>query len=316
MHREVGLFLDAALVTFGLARTYPSSGGGVRAISFRVRPGEIVGVLGAAGSGKSTLIKVLATRLRAEHGSFFVMGHRVPSYRWSEGSVIEVRRRIGVLLDESPHCSDLTGRENMRLHARLHRIPRAEAERRTAILFDLTGMRSRADHPVRRWSYAERRKLALSQALLHKPPVLLLDEPEHGLDIGMRATLRAVIADVAAEGAAVVMATSEPASVASLCHTALLMHRGRISASGPADQVLAQLGRGALVTVRLAAPGPLPDLSPVPGLLSSSRDGSGLAVRVEDPDRALAPLVEACIAAGLRVAGLEINRDSLWGVVP
>jgi ABC-type multidrug transport system ATPase subunit len=305
---------DAAIVTFGLAKSYPSSGRGVRAISLTVRPGEICGLVGPIGSGKSTVIKVLATRLRAEYGSFMIGGTRVPSYRWSEQALLEVRRQIGVLLEDAPHCGDLTGGQNMQLHARLHRVPAAEARQRTGRLLEELGLHPMADRPVRLWGYSGRRRLALAQALLHRPPVLLLDEPELGQTAEARGAVQAAIRQAAGAGATVLVATADPNLAAALCDSALLLQEGRIAVAGPAREVLTGTGTGALISIRLDLPAAVPDLAVVPGLLGASAGDYGLAVRVADPEAALPALIGACMKAGLRLAGLEVRRDSLQSV--
>jgi heme exporter protein A len=141
-------------------------------VSFELAAGTTLVVFGPNGAGKSTLLRVLATLLRPHAGKVRVLGSALPEDDW------EVRGRIGLLGHEPLLYRDLTGRENLRYHARLHGVPAARIDE----LLASTKMTRRADEPVRSLSRGMVQRLAVCRAVLHEPELLLLDEPRANLD--------------------------------------------------------------------------------------------------------------------------------------
>ena len=144
----------------------------LREVSVRVPRGATLAVLGRNGAGKSTLLRILATLLRPHGGDVEVLGEPLPSRAFA------VRPKVGLLGHEPLLYRDLTGRENLRYHARLHGQP----EDRADSLLQAVGMDSRADDPVRSLSRGMVQRLAVCRAVLHEPELLLLDEPRANLD--------------------------------------------------------------------------------------------------------------------------------------
>lgn len=141
-------------------------------ISVLLPRGATLAVLGRNGAGKSTLLRILATLLRAHGGDVKVLGEPLPRRAFA------VRPMVGLLGHEPLLYRDLTGRENLRYHARLHGLPEDRAER----LLATVGMEVRADDPVRSLSRGMVQRLAVCRAVLHDPELLLLDEPRANLD--------------------------------------------------------------------------------------------------------------------------------------
>jgi heme exporter protein A len=141
-------------------------------VSLSLRAGQTLVVFGPNGAGKTTLLRVLATLLRPHAGDVRVLGSRLPSEAW------EVRGRIGLLGHEPLLYRELTARENLRFHARLHDVARERVER----LLELVGMSDRADEPLRALSRGMVQRVAVARAVLHDPELLLLDEPRSNLD--------------------------------------------------------------------------------------------------------------------------------------
>ena len=144
----------------------------LRGVSVRVGEGQTLAVFGANGAGKTTLLRVLATLLRPHAGSVSVLGASLPGEAW------KVRGRVGFVGHEPLLYADLTARENLLFHARLHRVDAARADR----LLREVGIDGRAGDPVRELSRGMVQRLAAARAVLHDPAVLLLDEPRAGLD--------------------------------------------------------------------------------------------------------------------------------------
>jgi heme exporter protein A len=144
----------------------------LRDLSLRVEEGTTLAVLGANGSGKTTLLRMLAALLRPHAGTVRVLGAELPRESW------RVRGRLGLLAHEPLLYRDLTARENLRFHARLHRV----AFRRVDELLERVGLGLRADEPLRQYSRGMVQRAAICRAVLHDPELLLLDEPHANLD--------------------------------------------------------------------------------------------------------------------------------------
>jgi len=152
-------------------------------VTLELPRGATLAVFGANGAGKTTLLRVLATLLRPHAGSATVLGSELPREGWA------VRGRVGLLAHEPLLYRDLSARENLRFHARLHGVAGARAEE----LLDAVGMARRADEPIRALSRGMIQRVAICRAVLHRPELLLLDEPLANLDPGAAAGVAPLI---------------------------------------------------------------------------------------------------------------------------
>jgi heme exporter protein A len=161
----------AAIELDGLERRYGERVA-LAGVSVRVEAGQTLAVLGGNGAGKTTLLRVLAGLLRPHGGTARVLDADLPKERW------KLPGRVGYLGHEPLLYRDLSGRENLCYHARLHGVP----ERRVATVLEQVGMERRADDPIRELSRGMVQRIAVARAVLHEPPLLLLDEPRANLD--------------------------------------------------------------------------------------------------------------------------------------
>jgi heme exporter protein A len=173
---------ECALEADGLVRKYGERAA-LDGLSFSLPEGQTLGLFGANGAGKTTLLRVLATLLRPHEGGVRVLGAALPKEAW------KVRGRVGYLGHEPLLYRELSGRENLHFHARLHGVPEARIDE----LLVAVGMQRRADDPVRELSRGMVQRLATARAVLHDPPLLLLDEPWSGIDPGARELLEPLI---------------------------------------------------------------------------------------------------------------------------
>jgi heme exporter protein A len=157
-------------------------------VSLRLPAGETLLVIGPNGAGKTTLLRILATLLRPSGGRAAVLGCELPREAW------KLRGRVGYLGHEPLLYRELTGRENLRFHARLHGIPAGQAEPRIDRMLADLGIERRADERTDQLSVGMRQRLSLCRCLLHEPELLLLDEPEAHLDVEGRELARAALA--------------------------------------------------------------------------------------------------------------------------
>jgi heme exporter protein A len=178
---------EIAIELRGLRRDYGERTALV-GVDLSLRRGESLLVMGPNGAGKTTLLRVLATLLRPSGGEAKVFGSTLPGDAW------KVRGRIGLLGHDALLYRDLSGRENLRFHSRLHGIAPAAAEARISTLLAAVGMERRAEDRVGELSAGMRQRLAVCRCVLHQPDLLLLDEPDSNLDAAGRELVQQLIA--------------------------------------------------------------------------------------------------------------------------
>src|SRR6478736_209916 len=170
-------------------------------IDFEVPPATILGLLGPNGAGKTTAVRILTTILRPDAGRATVLGIDVAKHPQA------VRERIGLAGQYAAVDENLTGRENLRLIGRLTHQPKAQIQPRADELLERFGLADAADRTARTYSGGMRRRLDLAAALVHRPPVLFLDEPTPGLDPSSRSDLWTVISELVGQGTTVLLTT-------------------------------------------------------------------------------------------------------------
>jgi ABC-2 type transport system ATP-binding protein len=209
----------------------------VAGINFQVFQGEIFGLLGPNGAGKTTTIRMLTTLLKPTSGELYVAGYSVTR------NPVEVKRRIGVVPQVNNLERELTGRENLFLHAMLHKMPRVEREKRIKELMDYVGLSSKANQRVQNYSGGMARRLLIARALMHRPPVLFLDEPTIGLDPQTRRRIWDLIQLMNRDGMTVLLTTHYIEEADSLCHRVGIIDYGQIIALGTPADLKEKLGR-------------------------------------------------------------------------
>jgi heme ABC exporter ATP-binding subunit CcmA len=216
---------DPAVRLVRVARHY----GGVAAldgVDLTVAAGESILLLGANGAGKTTLLRLLALLARPTTGDYRLFGE--PTRRG--GDRLEQRRRLGFLAHQSWLYEHLTAEENLRFHAGLHGLPPDAAAIEAAI--DAVGLLTRRADAVRTYSRGMQQRLALARVLLHRPELLLLDEPFTGLDREGAGRLRALL-KTHASGRTLILATHDVAEALPLATRVVVLARGRVAADCP-----------------------------------------------------------------------------------
>ncbi len=226
---------ESAIVADKLCKTFDDVVA-VDNISLAVPRGTVLGLLGANGAGKTTMVRMLTTVLKPTSGRGFVNGFDVVAEQQA------VRRNIGLAGQYAAVDENLTGRENLVLVGRLTHIGKAAARQRAFELLDQFNLTEAADRPVRTYSGGMRRRLDLGAALVTHPPVLFLDEPTTGLDPASRLDLWAVIETLVSDGTTVLLTTQYLEEADRLADNIVVIDKGLIAAEGTASQLKARLG--------------------------------------------------------------------------
>ena len=212
----------------------------VDGVSFTARDGEITGLLGPNGAGKTTTLRMLYTLMQPERGNITIDG--LDAAREPEA----VRRALGVLPDARGVYKRLTARENIAYFGELHGMPKADIARRTQLLSAALDMDDILDRQTEGFSQGQRTKTAIARALVHDPKNVILDEPTNGLDVMTTRAMRGFLQQLKGEGRCVIFSSHIMQEVAALCDRIVIIAKGRVVASGSADELRAQTGESNL----------------------------------------------------------------------
>jgi sodium transport system ATP-binding protein len=212
----------------------------VDGVSFSARDGEITGLLGPNGAGKTTTLRMLYTLMKPEGGTITIDG--LDAAREPEA----VRRALGVLPDARGVYKRLTARENIAYFGELHGMPKADIARRTQLLSAALDMDDILDRQTEGFSQGQRTKTAIARALVHDPKNVILDEPTNGLDVMTTRAMRGFLQQLKKEGRCVIFSSHIMQEVAALCDRIVIIAKGRVVASGTADELRAQTGESNL----------------------------------------------------------------------
>jgi len=211
----------------------------IRDVSFGLGPGTILGLLGPNGSGKSTTVSLLTGLREPSGGEIWFQGVNIAD------RLVEYKARVGYVPEEAHLYTFLSAREHLELIGRLRRIPSRLLTQKIALFLDLFGLAGAADQPIAGYSKGMKQKVLLTAALLHDPDLLVLDEPESGLDLTAGLVLRHLLPILAARGKTIVYSSHVLDHVERLCTDVVVLHRGRIVADGPVSELRAMTQRNA-----------------------------------------------------------------------
>jgi ABC-2 type transport system ATP-binding protein len=296
---------NTPLVVRGMRKEYSDGFVAVSRVDFTVHRGQVVGLLGPNGAGKTTSLRVLLGITRATDGEILIFGHRL-----TPGD--PVLTRVGALVEGPGFLPHLTGRENLRLYWRATGRPDRDAHMQDAL--DIAGLGSAIDRKVRKYSHGMRQRLAIAQAMLGLPELLVLDEPTDGLDPPQIAEMRRVLRTYATDGRAVLVSSHLLAEVEQTCTHVVVMHRGEVVADGPVEEVIGDSPVSHLEVSDVAAATAL--LRDLPGVRTVEPEGAGLLVDLSGAPRAevVAQLVRAGIGVD-RIAPRRRLEDAFLSLV-
>lgn len=248
-------------------------------VNFSIRRGEIFGFLGSNGCGKTTTMKMLTGLLPASEGEAFLFGSAV------DGNDIGRRRRVGYMSQSFSLYTELTVRQNLVLHARLFQLPATEVEARTAAMIARFGLETVADDLPERLPLGQRQRLSLAVAVIHRPDMLILDEPTSGVDPVARDDFWRLLVELSRDDGVTIFISTHFMNEAERCDRLSLMHAGRVLAQGTPEEIRRSRGGDSLEAAFIAlleqAAGE-PDAGPAPAAVIADEpetEGPGFSPR-------------------------------------
>ena len=279
----------------------------VAGVDIAVPPATVLGLLGPNGAGKTTVVRMLTTLLKPDGGTARILGHDVvhdPGF---------IRSVIGLAGQYAAVDENLTGRENLRMVAKLTHQPRASIAPRVDELLESFDLTEAADRPVKTYSGGMRRRLDLGAALVHRPPVVFLDEPTTGLDPRSRTDLWGVIERLVQEGTTVLLTTQYLEEADRLADRIAVIDHGGVIAEGTASELKASMGTTILEvdfrdpdTAERAAVALAPLGHGIPAVLTTA-----VSLNVDDGTEATFAMVRALDAAHITAKSFTVREPTL-----
>ncbi|WP_327594919.1 CocE/NonD family hydrolase [Streptomyces chartreusis] len=270
----------------------------VRDLSFRVEKGQVLGLLGPNGAGKTTTLRMLMGLIKPDAGEIRVFGHAI-----RPGA--PVLSRVGAFVEGAGFLPHLSGRENLELYWQATGRPAEDAHLDEAL--EIAGLGDALARAVRTYSQGMRQRLAIAQAMLGLPDLLILDEPTNGLDPPQIREMRQVMIRYAAAGRTVIVSSHLLAEVEQSCTHLVVMDRGRLVQAGPVSEIIGS-GDTLLVGTPAAVEEPIVDkVAALPGVASAVRTDDGLLVRL-DADGSATRLVAELVRLEVPVQSVGPHR--------
>lgn len=298
-----------ALEADGLVRRFGSLTA-VDDVSLHIAPGETVGLLGPNGAGKTTAISMTAGLLTPDAGSVRVAGRSMLQ------EPMQAKRHLGLVPQELAIYPEISARDNLRFFGRLQGLRGADLSRRVAEVLELVGLRDRAKGPAKEFSGGMKRRLNIGIGLLHRPTLLILDEPTVGVDPQSRNAILESVETFTQEGMAVLYTTHYMEEAQRLCDRIAIMDAGRVQAEGTRDELVSLTGGADTITLMGAgevagAEAALAALAPVQQVV---RDGRRLHLTVRGAAAVVTQVITAASRAGMELEDVQISRPDLESV--
>lgn len=298
--------IDFAIRVEGLHRSF----GDVKAVndvSFTIERAEIFSLIGPNGAGKSTTISILACLLRPDKGDAWVMGHSVTEDPQA------VKATIGVVPQEIALYEDLSARENLIFWGKMYGMRGAPLKKSVAEVLELVGLTNRQKERVGKYSGGMKRRVNLAIALLHKPPLIIMDEPTVGIDPQSRRHILDGIKELNREGTTILYTTHYMEEAQELSDHIAIMDNGKLIASGSHDELVKIVGEQDRIDLQLSqAPDTVVERwREIEGIDQVSATDSSAYLLVEDSNKVLPKVFEAANSADLRIISVEIQEPNL-----
>ncbi len=275
-------------------------------VDLEVATGTVYGLLGPNGAGKTTTVRVLTTIIQPDAGTARVLGLDVTEHTQ------QVRASIGLAGQYAAVDEILTGRENLRLVGQLCHLPTKLVDQRADELLERFQLEHAADRSLKTYSGGMRRRLDLAASLVHRPPVLFLDEPTTGLDPKSRNDLWDLIRELVADGTTLLLTTQYLEEADVLADRIAVIDRGAVIAEGTAAELKNQMGATVIEVSFADVADANAALATVAGVLAGAElDGTTVRAPATEGARSAMNVLRAIDAAGLEVGGLAVREPSL-----
>lgn len=299
---------DFALEITDLVKTYPGTKtspakDALRGVSLKVRRGSIFGLLGPNGAGKSTLINILAGLVRKSGGKVKIWGRDIDTQNR------DARAALGVVPQELAADVFFTPRESLEMQAGLFGVP--ASERKTDELLAALGLSDKANAYVRQLSGGMKRRLMVAKALVHQPPILILDEPTAGVDVELRRQLWSYVRELHARGVTIILTTHYLEEAQELCDEIAIVNRGQVVACEPTPALLTRLDAKAVV---ITPQTPLTETPRLEGLDAKLRPTGQLVVTYKSGETSMEQVLSAVRQAGISIKDLSTEEPDLEDV--
>ncbi len=298
---------DFALSVEDLRKVYPGRKGApdkeaLKGVSLKVRRGSMFGLLGPNGAGKSTLINILAGITRKTSGKAVIWGRDI------DERPRDARAALGVVPQEITADVFFSPREALEVQAGFYGVPKEQ--RRTDELLAALGLTDKADAYVRALSGGMKRRLMVAKALVHNPPVLVLDEPTAGVDVELRRQLWAYVRELNARGVTIILTTHYLEEAQELCDTIAIVNRGEVVACEPTGQLLRRMDTRNVVVTPESALASLPALA---GFEVAPR-GDSFVVTYRTGQSSVEQVLAAVRASGVTIRDITTEDPDLEDV--
>lgn len=295
--------MPTPLVAENVARTFGDNQA-LKSASLELRPAELLALLGPNGAGKTTLIRSIAGRLRTDAGNISVQG-----VAQKAGGNSEVSRHLGVIPQEIALYDTLTAVENLQLFAKLYGVATDEIPGRIEWALSWTGLEDRSREPVKNFSGGMKRRLNIACGVLHKPGVILLDEPTVGVDPQSRERIWEMLQALRTDGAAILLTTHQLDEAQQVSDRIVIIDHGKTIAEGTFEELLdASIGTQRRVVLTLSEP-----TVSLPDGFEDAGDGA-LGIKVQDVAAELSAALQKVKGLGLNVTDVSVNSPNLQAV--
>jgi ABC-2 type transport system ATP-binding protein len=276
-------------------------------VSFDVKPGEVFSLLGPNGAGKTTAISILSGLLKPDSGDAAVMGHSVTK------DSLAARRCLGIVPQEVALYNDMSARENLIFWGKMYGLGGAELAGRVAAVLEAVGLEARQKGRVSTYSGGMKRRVNIAAALLHRPQVLIMDEPTVGIDPQTRRHILDYVKELNREGMTVLYTTHYMEEAEELSHRIAIMDHGKVIACGTQDELVRRVGEE--TRVELAVMGSEAGLAEawraVPGVSRATAAEGRVSLLVGDADAVVPRLFETAAAQNGRITSVDIKEPNL-----
>ncbi|WP_170991208.1 ABC transporter ATP-binding protein [Herbidospora galbida] len=279
----------------------------VRDVGFTIAPGEAYGLLGPNGAGKTTTISMLVGLLKPDTGTVVVGGADLAT------DPMAAKAKIGYVPQEIALYPDLTGRENLRFFCRLFGLPRREVRGRVEEVLDLVGLADRADAKLDTYSGGMKRRINIGAALLHRPELLILDEPTVGVDPQSRKSILDGLERLVADGMALLYTSHYMEEVERICHRIAIVDHGSVVAEGTRHELVELVGGADRIELTLDGDveTALAKLRGLGGVTEAVRTTAGSVRLIAEGGRYLLPAVISTVDGIAAVTAVEVVEPDL-----